>query len=634
MFYAIQQNFTKLNKFITFANIYRAKYKIDMKLIRNLFQFLVIISLTSCNDGVYKLSDFGVYPNTGEDMTAQIAKAIATIQEEQQGSPATLVFEKGDYDFYPQYAIEKEYYISNHDQDNPKKVAVVLENLSNLTIDGQGANLYMNGRMLPVAMLNCENCTIKNLSIDTRIPQITQATVIENDINEGTILYRLDSTAKYRIDPERRLITYGENWELQPIAGIAFEDNTGHIVYQTSDISVGTNEVEEVEPYLIKAPWKNEKLKNGTIIALRNYARPTPGIFMSCNKNTTIEDVTVHYAEGMGLLAQLCEDITLRGFSVAMREGSKRYFTTQADATHFSACKGKIISTEGLYEGMMDDAINVHGTYLRIVEVLSENEVVGKYMHPQAYGFYWGGKGDSVQFIKSSTMELVSGNVIEDITPYDSDEIAGAKLFKITLKESVPADYANGDYGIENLEWTPEVLFADNTIRNNRARGTLFSTPKEVIVERNLFDHTSGTAILLCGDCNGWFETGACKRVVIRNNHFINSLTNMFQFTNAIISIYPEIPNLAAQKSYFHGDDGMGVIIEGNTFETFDRPIVYAKSLNGLKFNDNVIIENNDYEPFHWNNKRFLFEKVVNVEIQNNSFSDDFDEEKDIEYRN
>ena len=605
-----------------------------MKLIRNIFLFLVIILFSSCSESVYKLSDFGVYPNTGEDMTAQIASVIATIQETQKGAPATLLFDAGDYDFYPEYAMEKEYYISNHDQDNPKKVALVLENLSNLTIDGQGANIYMNGRMLPVAMVNCENCTIKNLSIDTRTPQITQATVVENNIEEGTILYRLDSNCKYRIDSDGRLITYGENWEVHPVAGISFEDNTGHIVYQTSDISVGTNKVEEIEPYLIKAPWQNEKLKNGTVVALRNYARPTPGIFMSANKNTTIEDVVVHYAEGMGLLAQLCENVTLNGFSVSIREGSKRYYTTQADATHFSACKGKIISTGGLYEGMMDDAINVHGTYLRIVEFISPKEVVGRYMHPQAYGFYWGGEGDSVQFIKSSTMELVSGNVIESIVPYDRDNIEGAKLFKITLKEEVPSDYANGDYGIENLEWTPEVLFADNTIRNNRARGTLFSTPKDVVVERNLFDHTSGTAILLCGDCNGWFETGACKNVVIRNNHFINSLTNMFQFTNAIISIYPEIPNLASQERYFHGGDNMGVVIENNTFETFDRPIVYAKSLNGLKFKDNVIIENNDYPPFHWNSRRFLFERVINVEIENNSFSDDFDENKDIEYRN
>ena len=581
-----------------------------MKLTRIIFQILSVIALTSCNGGVYRLSDFGIYPNTGEDMTLKIANVIETIQIEQKGEPATLLFDEGDYDFYPENGIEREYYISNHDQDNPKKVALVLENISNLTIDGQGANLYMNGRMLPVAMVGCNNCTLKNLSVDTRIPQITQATVVENNIEDGTILYRLDSTCIYKIDSDRRLITYGDNWEVHPVAGIAFEDNTGHIVYQTSDISVGTNSVEEIAPYLIKAPWQNEKLKNGTVVALRNYARPTPGIFLSESKNTTFEDVTVHYAEGMGLLAQLCENVTLDGFSVSMREGSKRYFTTQADATHFSACKGKIISQNGLYEGMMDDAINVHGTYLRIVEVLSPNVVVGKYMHPQAYGFYWGGKGDSVQFIKSSTMELISGNVINDIEPYDKDIVAGAKLFKITLNDTVPAEYGNGDVGIENLEWTPEVSFCDNTIRNNRARGTLFSTPKDVVVERNLFDHTSGTAILLCGDCNGWFETGACKNVVIRNNHFINALTNMFQFTNAIISIYPEIPNLAAQQKYFHGGDGMGVVIENNTFETFDRPIVYAKSLNGLKFKNNVIMGNNDYKPFHWNNRRFYLKEL------------------------
>lgn len=603
--------------------------------IKNVLIYVAIaIALMACSKDVYKLSDYGIYPNSGEDYTEQLANLINTIQEEREGKPTTLLFEPGDYDFYPDKAIEREYYVSNHDQDNPKKVALVLEDISNLTIDGQGANLYMNGRMLPIAMIDCENCTLKNLSVDTRVPQITQATIVENNISEGIIIYRLDPTCKYRVDNDNRLITYGDNWEVHPVAGIAFEGNSGHIVYQTSDIAVGTNNVEEKEPYLIKAPWQNEKLKEGTIVALRNYARPTPGIFMSGNKNTTIEDVTVHYAEGMGLLAQLCENITLDGFSVSIREGSNRYFTTQADATHFSACKGKITSVNGMYESMMDDAINVHGTYLRITEFLAPNQVVGKYMHPQAYGFYWGGMGDSVQFIKSSTMELISGNVIESIEPYDMESISGAKLFKITLRYEVDKDIASGDYGVENLEWTPEVYFADNTIRNNRARGTLFSTPKNVVVERNLFDHTSGTAILLCGDCNGWFETGACKSVIIRNNHFINALTNMFQFTNAIISIYPEIPNLAEQKLYFHGGDNEGVVIENNTFETFDNPIVYAKSLNRLQFKGNTIIKNNDYPPFHWNKKAFLFERVINVQIENNCFGYDFNEIEDIEYRN
>lgn len=138
---------------------------------------------------------------------------------------------------------------------------------------------------------------------------------------------------------------------------------------------------------------------------------------------------------------------------------------------------------------------------------------------------------------------------------------------------------------------------------------------------------------MLCGDCNGWFETGACRNVVIRKNRFVNSLTNMFQFTNAIISIYPEIPNLADQTKYFHGGEGKGVVIEENLFETFDAPIVYAKSLDGLVFRNNKIVQNNDFEPFHWNNHRFLFERVVNVVIENNEFQGGFDKEKDVMYR-
>lgn len=62
---------------------------------------------------------------------------------------------------------------------------------------------------------------------------------------------------------------------------------------------------------------------------------------------------------------------------------------------------------------------------------------------------------------------------------------------------------------------------------------------------------------------NGWFETGACRDVTIRRNRFINALTNMFQFTNAIISIYPEIPNLKDQQKYFHGGKDGGIVIGG-----------------------------------------------------------------------
>ncbi|MEG2320011.1 MAG: alpha-1,3-galactosidase B, partial [Mucinivorans sp.] len=268
----------------------------------------------------------------------------------------------------------------------------------------------------------------------------------------------------------------------------------------------------------------------------------------------------------------------------------------------------------------------------KVIERLSPTKVIARYMHDQAWGFEWGRVGDSVQIVRSETMELLDGiNTITAIKPHDKDKIEGAREYEIEFAQPLePCVGPEQGFGIENLEWTPEVIFADNTIRNNRARGTLFSTPRKTVIQGNLFDHTSGTAILLCGDCNGWYETGACRDVVIRKNKFVNALTNMFQFTNAIISIYPEIPNLKGQTKYFHGGNGGGVVIEDNVFETFDSPILYAKSIDGLTFRNNKITQSKEYAPFHWNNHRFLLERTKNVTIENNDFEGGYDDTKDI----
>ena len=207
-------------------------------------------------------------------------------------------------------------------------------------------------------------------------------------------------------------------------------------------------------------------------------------------------------------------------------------------------------------------------------------------------------------------MEILGNtNIISSINAHDKPINKGVKEFIVQFKNELPTDINAGtSIGIENLTWTPEVLFEGNMVRNNRARGALFSTPKKTIVQHNIFDHTSGTAILLCGDCNGWYETGACKNVVIRKNKFINAVTSMFQFTNAVSSIYPEIPDLANQVKYFHG----GIVIEDNEFNVFDAPLVYAKSVDGLVFRNNKIVRNNDYPAFHWNKEPFLLERVIN----------------------
>ena len=600
-----------------------------------IFAACLLMALNAWARLTYDAASYGVVPNTDADMAPLVAQMLDKVKAEAAGKPVTLYLAPGRYDFYPDGAVHKEYYISNHDQHADRAVGIAIEEFANLTIDGRGADLVFHGRMLPVSIVATKGCTLRNLSIDFATPHIAQAEIVKNE-SDG-ITFRVAPWVNPVVTAEGAFAHTGEGWMHRPMWGIAFEPDTRHIVYTTADIGTPVHQVEQIDERTFRATaWKDARLKVGTVVAMRTYERPSPGVFVSHAVDTRLENVKVHYAEGMGLLAQMSEDITLDGFGVCLRgDDDPRYFTTQADATHFSGCRGKIRSVNGLYEGMMDDAINVHGTYLKVMERIDDNTLRARYMHGQAWGFDWGYVGDKVQFVRSRTMELVGDKFVTEvaeITEY-ADNAAkpigdqpfalqgathGTREFIIRFADALPEEIGAAEgYGIENLTWTPEVYFAGNTIRNNRARGTLFSTPKRTIVEDNLFDHTSGTAILLCGDCNGWYETGACRDVLIRRNRFVNALTSMFQFTNAVISIYPEIPALGDQKAYFHGGDKNAIRIVNNEFYTFDHPLLYAKSVDGLLWKGNTIRYNTDFAPFHWNKASVLLERVTNVHIQN-----------------
>lgn len=587
---------------------------------------ILTLSAAFCNPAdarkvTFRMSDYGIRPNTSADslLSSRLQQVIdslkTTVSPEDR---MVLEFSDGTYHFHSTNASAHELYISNHDQNQPKKVGIYLADWQNMTLDGQGAEFICHGRMLPLVVENSQNVTLKNLHIDFENPQIAQVQVLKNSKEEG-ITFEVAPWVNYRIAGNGKFETYGEGWAIQQETGIAFERDSRHIVYRTSDLSINTQGVKDLGGRQLQAPlWKDERLIPGTVIAMRSYDRPAPAIFLADNRNTSLKRVYIHYAEGMGVLAQRCTDITLRECRVALRDDDPRYFTTQADATHFVQCKGHISSNDGIYEHMMDDAINIHGVYLKIRERIDSRTLRCAYEHYQAYGYEWGDAGDEIAFVRSSSMDYVDHrNTLRSIRPYGQDGVKGCKEFVLTFDRELPAEIdGKTPMGIENLTWTPTVEFRRNLIRNNRARGSLFSSPRRTVCADNIFDHTSGTAILLCGDCNGWYESGSVRDLVIRNNTFINALTNMFQFTNAVISIYPEIPQLKEQKGYFHGGKPGSILIEKNTFVTFDAPLLYAKSVNGLIFRKNKVYRNTDYKPFHWNRQGILLEHCNDTEIK------------------
>lgn len=363
-----------------------------------------------------------------------------------------------------------------------------------------------------------------------------------------------------------------------------------------TDPSFDPKSITEIKAHtlLLKGWGELTYLELGDRYALRSYARPFPCIVGTDSKGVEVREVQIHFANGMGILAQNSSDITLDHFSVSLEEHSPRVFTIVADATHFSGCRGQIISKHGLYENMADDAINVHGTYLRVDSMLSATEMIATFAHPQSFGYNWYHSGDTLRIISRATLLPIA-----ELLPSQVEALSPTQI-KITVSEALPE--TTEPIAIENISVYPIISFANNIVRNNRARGALFSTPRRVECRGNLFDHTHGSAILLTGDANGWFESGPCEEVIIEDNHFINALTARYQFTDRIISIVPQVQKMI-EGAYYHGE----VIVRNNRFDMFPSPLVYAQSLRKLLFENNQVIMINAYAPlFEDPSSRFI----------------------------
>jgi hypothetical protein len=526
----------------------------------------------------FSVTDFGVVPGSGEDATAGIRAALSAARV--VSGPVTIVFPPGRYDLFAASATSHRWFISNHDSLSPKHVAIPICGFEELTIESVGAQLVFHGRVLPLAISDSEKVTVRGVSIDFERPFHSQAEVLSSD--DGVVELAIGTEYPHEVvDEQLRMIVDGGGERVW--ACMEFEGETGRIAFDTGDRPF-RGRVEELAPGRVRVDGIGHRPTVGNTLVLRHGGRPHPGVFVQRSAEVFFDRVTVHQAEGMGFLVQRTRDFTLTGGGVHLAPGTSRVFTTSADATHFSNCSGTVEVRDALFEGMMDDAINVHGTYLQVQGVEPGGAVLARFKHSQSTGFDFALPGDRLRFVRSDTL-----------LPYVEFPLARARRLSdtdllLTFAGGPPAGLSAGD-GIENAEATPAVFFRGNVVRNNRARGALFSSPRRTVVEDNLFDHSSGSAILLAGDCNGWFESGACQDVLIRNNRFVNCLTSRYQFTKAVISIHPEIPDLEGQQHPYHGN----VRIEGNEFVTFDSPLLFARSVGGLVFRGNRIVPSEAY---------------------------------------
>ncbi len=557
-----------------------------------------------------QVTAFGAVPNSTADATAAVAQALEAVPE----SGGTLEFAAGDYHFYRDHGHERTLFLSNSDVQNPRRIAILVEGRRNLRLRGNGARLVFHDRVIPLAILGSRSISVDGFEVDWQRSLMSQGVVQSADETGFTLAV---DRAQYPYVVENGLRFTDKTWSRSPWGFMEFDAAHRGIAAGTGDSGFtdgdwGSAKVTEPAPGLIRFSFANRRRPAvGNVLVARHGSRDHAGAFIQDSKDVILTEVAFRHTSGLGILCQYSENLTFRGVEVAPSSRSSRLFAGHDDGLHFSNCRGRILVDGCRFEGLMDDPINVHGTAVPVVERLGPQTLRCRFAHGQSVGLKFGDAGDEISFLDPETMLSRGKGRIAAIVRRSPEE------FDVTFADGLPKDLKAGD-ALENLTWTPSVAIRRTTFGRVRARGLLVSTPRKVVIEDNIFQ-SSGAAILIAGDANGWFESGAVKDVLIRKNRFENCLTSPYQFSDAVISIHPEVPK--AGKTPYH----RGIRIEDNDFIVFDAPVLWAKSVKGLTFSGNRIVASQVFRPWHSNRKGLTFLDCEDVQVKDNEVDSRFE---------
>lgn len=527
-------------------------------------------------------------PDGDTDAVPMLREALRQCREK---GVRRLVLEPGTWHLHPERADGMFRHVSNHDPGY-KRVAIPLKGFSNFEIDGQDATLICHGVLIPITIDSSKQVTVRNLTIDWDKPFHLEGTVTavgedffdvdmlpecEVVLGDGKLfggvaegIYgsindpgqaRQDFRWNYWIDPETRAAAATQFWLAHWNRRTrSFAEVTG----------VGANR------FRIRNAHTKTLPDEGAVMVCKGTHRRnrlSPAMHVTSSDGALVENITVHHAGGMGLIAEDCADPTVRNLRIVLKDNRRSLVTTTADATHFVGCRGLVTVEECLFENMLDDSCNVHGIYAIAEGLVAPDRLAVSFSHFQQLGTAFARPGDRLRLVRRDTLLGYADCTVTDITRHNHD------YYVLALDKSIDGVYQENS-SVENLYTRPGVIYRNNTVRNNRARGMLVTAGGKVLIENNRFERPSMMGILVEGDNHVWYESGAVEDVTIRGNTFIGHST-----TAPLLKLAPMQPKEERLLRPYHHN----IRILDNTIEAASPLVIEARRVRGLQFCGNTV---------------------------------------------
>ena len=465
--------------------------------------------------------------------------------------------------------------------------AIYLKDLSNVTLDFGGATLFLRDDTIqPFVLDGCKNITIKNVTIEYERSLLNEMDIV--DVKDGEIWCRQTEKQK-KYFPLR-----AKNGFLIPVSGEkeysdAFKEPKFFNRYDRDTqelrkmllIRIGTEfprltkeqfpfryfdlAAEQIGDCIVLRGELPDGITPGVTCAITHSKRDVSSCFVICSENTVLENVRIINGAGMGILGMYSKNITLDGVRYCFDERSQGIATNAADAVHLISCFGKVEIVNSVFEGMKDDALNIHCNYYTVQS--AENNVIHAKLktdiqaNPGVNAHYkMFDKGDTLAIYRGSTTLLKQMLRIEKI------EITGDFTADI---------YCDGDLSVLDEGDTLENLStqADLHIKNCRfgKAGThlRLQTRGKVLIE----DCECSLIIVLPGDKNYWYEGSPINDLIIKNCRFIGK--------RGMILAMPSF-EVCDESLYYHS----GIKVIGNTFDVINALDFYR--CQNILFEGNV----------------------------------------------
>lgn len=558
---------------------------------------------------VIDVTKYGADPTGATDSTPAIKKAIEAAKKvtKKSDTPVAIDFPEGRYDIYPDQAEERELYISNTVGTNQtykdKKIGILIEDMDNVTVEGNDSLFMFHGKMTTFASIDSENVTFQNFEVDFQVPTVIDMTAVKKEGNEVT--YYIPECYNYQVNGN------SIKWmsDKSPYTGETYWTTTNSMKYtQIFDTKNGMtwrggspfaniSKIEDLENHHVKITYTNaDSIQEGYCFQMRNTERDHAGTFFWQSKDVTLNDLDIRFIHGFGMVGQFSENITMKDVDFETDKASGRTTAGYAYFIQMSGCKGLIDISDCTFSNPHDDPINIHGTFLQVIGISDDRtEVTVQYKHNETAGFPNYYVGDQVEFSTRGNMVPVSedGKVaVREVVKVDGPDGKGGKgslndltKIKLTFDKPIPAEItANNSHVVENITYTPEVKIHDNIFKETPTRGVLCTTRGKVEITDNMFDNMGMAAIYISNDAQGWYESGRTTDVTIKGNTFI---VNPLTAGAAGIFVQPTNGNV-------NGIVHKNMKIEDNTFfMAQSQNVLNAKCVENLTFKNNKVYRQN-----------------------------------------